>query len=181
MEGVVGEGKGSAAEVVCVCLSAVNGWFVFLVSFRLVCCRRFPFESKRQHVYCRSAPRSVLAVRLRRPDSRPVPHLPFFRSAAFCLPSGSPVLPPPFCRILCRRGVSTPAASFFSPDQPDPISRREEVAGISLHRESSVRRLWWKGWILVASRADLKRTPVPLGKDLCFRSWVPSTRYYCLV
>lgn len=53
---------------------------------RLVCCRRFPLESKRQHVYCRSAPHSVLAVRLRRPvPSRPTP--PFFLSQRSLLPS----------------------------------------------------------------------------------------------
>ena len=124
MEGVVGEGKGSAAEVVCVWLSAVNGWFVFLVSFRLVCCRRFPFESKRQHVYCRSAPRFVLAVRLRRPDSRPVPHLPFFRSAAFCLPSGSPVLP--LRSTASFAGGEYPLPLLLSSRLTNPIQFREE-------------------------------------------------------
>lgn len=120
MEGVVGEGKEVRRRVWCVCV----GWFVFLVSFRFVCCRRFPFESKRQQVYCRSAPHSVLAVRLRRPDSRPVPHLPFFRSAAFCLPSGSPVLP--LRSAASFAGGEYPLPLLLSPRLTNPIQFREE-------------------------------------------------------
>lgn len=156
------------------------GWpaLVFLV---WLCCRRFPFEPKRQHVYYKSAP-PHLPCSPCGCGSRPTrPHLfPFFRSAAFCVAfrRGSRVLS--FlrsARILpsLQEYSLIPVPCSFLADQPDPISRREERGG----RDLPSVKLSSVAVVVVVERFDFGSiscgTTARRGKDLSSGFRAPAT------